>query len=244
VTARLGSKAIPGKNIRPLLGKPLIAYTFEAAIGSGAFDRLVLSTDDPACMEIARQYGCDVPFARPAELAADDTPHLPVMQHAVRWLEEHDGYRPDAVMILQPTSPARQPQHIREAVALLERSGADAVVSVSEIPVHYHPQRALRVDDAGHASLFVAGEPVRRRINRRQDLTPAWMLNAAIYLFRTQTLFDPVEPSLYGDRVVTLPMPERYSVSIDDAEDWPVAERAVAAIAADAAPLSGSARQP
>jgi CMP-N,N'-diacetyllegionaminic acid synthase len=244
VTARRGSRAIPGKNVRPLLGKPLIAYTFEAAVGSGAFDRLVLSSDDPACMEIARRCGCDVPFTRPAALAADETPHLPVMQHAVRWLEEHEGYRPDAVMILQPTSPARQPHHIREAIALLERSGADSVVSVSEIPVHYHPLRALRVDDTAHASLFVTGEPVRRRINRRQELPPAWVFNGAIYLFRTHTVLNAAEPSLYGNRVVTLSMPDRYSVSIDGLEDWAVAERALAEIAADTASLSGSPRQP
>jgi len=130
VTARGGSKGLPGKNLRLLAGKPLIAYTIDAAVASGAFDRLVLSTDDADIATVARTLGCAVPFTRPAELARDETPHLPVVQHAVRWLDEHERYRPDAVMILQPTSPLRQPQHISEAVALLERSGADSVVGV------------------------------------------------------------------------------------------------------------------
>ena len=88
ITARGGSKGIPGKNLKPLAGKPLIAYTIEAAQQSGAFDRLILSTDDPAIADTARALACDVPFTRPAELARDDTKHLAVMQHAVEWLRD------------------------------------------------------------------------------------------------------------------------------------------------------------
>ncbi|MEP7309669.1 MAG: acylneuraminate cytidylyltransferase family protein [Acidobacteriota bacterium] len=226
VTARGGSKGIPGKNLKPLAGKPLIAYTVEAARASGALDRLILSTDDGAIAEAGRALGCDVPFLRPAELARDDTPHLPVIQHAVRWLDEHAGYRPEAVMILQPTSPLRQPEDIRASIALLERSGADSALSVSEIPAHVHPMRTLRVDETGAAVLFVTGGPVRQRINRRQDLPAAWVMNGAIYICRTGVLFAG-QPSLYGDRVVAYRMPARRGVSIDDAEDWAAAERAL-----------------
>ena len=142
-----------------------------------------------------------MPFLRPAELARDDTPHLPVMQHAVGWLDEHEDYRPDAVMILQPTSPLRRPEDIREALALLDRTGADSVVSVSEVPAHAHPMRTLRVDDPGDAVLFVTGEPVRRRINRRQDLPAAWLMNGAIYAFRTPgALCRRAEPLRKPDR--------------------------------------------
>ncbi len=226
ITARGGSKGIPGKNLKPLGGKPLIAYTIEAAQQSGVFDRLILSTDDPAIADTARARGCDVPFTRPAELAYDDTPHLPVMQHAVRWLEEHDGYVSDYTMILQPTSPMRQPHHIREAVDLIAASGADSVVSVSDVPAHYHPMRTLRVDASGGAMLFVTGEPVRRRINRRQDLPAVCAMNGAIYLFRTAVLFD-AEPSLYGARSSAYFMPPPYGISIDTPDDWAEAERAL-----------------
>jgi CMP-N,N'-diacetyllegionaminic acid synthase len=207
-----------------LAGKPLLAYTIEAAQASGAFDRLILSTDDPHAAAIARSLGCDVPFDRPADLARDDTPHLPVVQHAVSWLAEHDACQPDLVMILQPTSPLRQPHHIREAVELLTSSGASAVVSVSAVPAHYHPSRMLSVDESGVATLFVTGEPVRRRINRRQELAPAWAMNGAIYLVRTSELFS-AEPSLYGDRCAAYVMPAEQGLSIDTADDWDEVER-------------------
>jgi CMP-N-acetylneuraminic acid synthetase len=226
VTARGGSKGLPGKNLKLLAGKPLIAYTVEAAQASGALDRLILSTDDGAIAEAGRALGCDVPFLRPAELARDDTPHLPVIQHAVRWMDEHAGYLPDAVMILQPTSPLRQPEDIRASIALLERSGADSALSVNEVPAHVHPMRTLRVEETGAAVLFVTGGPVRQRINRRQDLPAAWVMNGAIYICRAGVLFAG-EPSLYGDRVVAYRMPARRGVSIDDAEDWAAAERAL-----------------
>jgi len=224
VTARGGSKGIPGKNLKPLHGRPLIAYTIDAARESGIFDRLIVSTDDPAIAEAARALTCEAPFMRPGGLARDETPHLPVMQHAVAWLEDHDGYRPDLVMILQPTSPMRLPQHIREAVALIESAGADSVVSVTAVSAHHHPMRMLRVDATGAATLFATGEPVRRRINRRQDLPEAWAMNGAIYLFRRSVLFD-AEPSLYGTRTAAYIMPAAHSISIDDVDDWIEAER-------------------
>ncbi len=229
VTARGGSKGLPGKNLRLLAGKPLIAHTIESARQSGAFDRLILSTDDEAIAAAARACGCDVPFMRPAELARDETPHLPVLQHAVRWLRDHERYEPDAVMILQPTSPLRRASDIRESVALLERSGAESVVSVSEVPAHYNPMRTLRVDGAGNATLFVTGEPVRRRINRRQDMPAAWAMNGAIYLFRTFVLEGRAgcEPSLYGDRTAAYVMPHDRGISIDSLDDWTAAERAL-----------------
>lgn len=189
-------------------------------------DRVILSTDDEAIAACAREHGCEVPFLRPPELAQDDTPHLPVLQHAVAWLAERDGYRPDAVMILQPTSPLRRPDDIRRAHALLERHEVDSVVSVGEVPAHLNPMRMLRVDEQGRAVLFVTGQPVRHRINRRQDMPPAWVMNGAIYAFRTRVLWA-AEPSLYGDTTLAMPMPEPFGLSIDTLEDWAEAERAL-----------------
>lgn len=229
ITARGGSKGLPGKNLKLLAGKPLIAYSVEAARDSGAIDRLILSTDDPAIAEAGRRLDCEVPFLRPAELARDQTPHLPVIQHAVQWMADHQGYHPDAVLTLQPTSPLRRADDIRAAVDLLDRTGADSVLSVSPVSAHAHPMRMLRVDESGAATLFVTGEPVRRRINRRQDLPPAFLMNGAIYLCRTTVLFG-ADPSLYGDRVVAYPMPAERGVSIDDLTDWMEAERALAAL--------------
>jgi CMP-N,N'-diacetyllegionaminic acid synthase len=204
----------------------LLAYTVDAARDSGALDRVILSTEDAAIADAGRALGCEVPFMRPSELSTDQMPHLPVIQHAAQWMREHAGYRPDAVMILQPTSPLRSADDIAAASRLLASSGADSVVSVTEVSAHAHPMRMLRVDDRGHAVLFASGEPVRRRINRRQDLPAAWVMNGAIYACRTALLFD-ADPSLYGDRVVAYAMPAERSVSIDDFEDWAAAERAL-----------------
>lgn len=223
ITARAGSKGIPGKNTRPLAGRPLLAYTCEAATASGVFDRIIISTDDERAAAIAREAGCEVPFMRPAELSRDDTPHLPVMQHAAAWLRDHQQYNPAWTMILMPTSPLRRPADIVECVKRARTGGVDAVVSVDEVPSHYNPMRMLTVAADGSARLFIGGRPVRERPVRRQDLPPAWVLNGAVYLFRTALLFD--EPaSLYGDRVAAYVMPRPYGLNIDEPADWAAAE--------------------
>ncbi len=226
ITARGGSKGVPGKNLKLLAGKPLLAYTAEAARASRSLDQVILSTEDEAIAAAGRGLGCEVPFLRPAELSRDDTPHLPVIQHATAWMRDHAHYAPDAVVVLQPTSPLRTAADIDAAIALLESSGADSVLSVSEVPAHSHPSRTLRLDAAGRAVLFATGEPVRKRINRRQDLPEAWVMNGAIYACRTETL-SAEEPSLYGDRVVAYRMPVERSISIDDMNDWAEAEHAL-----------------
>ncbi len=231
VTARAGSKGIPGKNTKLLAGKPLVAYTIDAARASGVFDRLIMSTDDERAAAIARDLGCEVPFMRPAELSTDDTPHLPVMVHAAQWLRDREQYQPEWTMILMPTSPLRQARHLVEAVDLAVRSGADSLVSVDEIPAHYHPHRALIVDEQGWARLLLGSRPVRERPVRRQGLPPAWVFNGAIYLFKTALLFDPTNPSLYGDRVAAYAMARPYGHNIDDAEDWTAAERMLSRLA-------------
>lgn len=226
ITARGGSKGLPGKNLKLLAGKPLIAYSIETARLSAAFDRVILSTDDQAIADTARALGCEVPFMRPADLARDDTPHLPVMEHAVKWLRDRESYDCDAVMILQPTSPLRTAGDIRAAIDLLDATGADSVVSVSAMPSHCHPMRTLRVDGRGFATLYTTGQPVRHRPLRRQDMPAAWTINEAIYLFRTRVLFE-AEPSLYGDRTAAYVMPAERGIAIDDPADWVAAERAV-----------------
>jgi CMP-N-acetylneuraminic acid synthetase len=226
ITARGGSKGIPGKNIKPLLGKPLIAYTIEAAQKSGVLDRLILSTDDPAIAETAKKYGCAAPFRRPKELAQDSTPHLPVIQHAVQWLKENENYQPDYVMILQPTSPLRQPFHIKEAAELIKKTAADSVLSVAEIPENFSPHKAMIVGEDGFLKLF-NGEPVRKRIPRRQDLSRAYWSVGLIYLFKTGLLFNSAEPNLYGNQVLPYVVDTKYRIDINVPEDWAAAERAL-----------------
>lgn len=227
ITARGGSKGIPRKNIKELDGKPLIAYTIEAAQKSGVFDRIILSTDDAEIAEVAKKYGCEVPFMRPVELAQDNTPHLPVMQHAVSWLKENENYNPNLVAILQPTAPLRQAWHIKEAFELLLKKEADSVVAVTEIPGHHSPYWAVVVDENSLGKLFI-GDHIRNRIPRRQNLPQKTYSHCgALYLFKTELLFKKNEANFYGDKVVIYPMEEKYSINIDSPDDWDKAERAI-----------------
>ncbi len=210
-----------------MLGKPLIAYTIEAAKASGVVDRLILSTDDPAIAEVAKQYGCDVPFMRPADIADDKAAHLPVLQHAVKALKEKEGYEPDYVLLLQPTSPARQPMHIKEAVELIEKSGADSVLSVAEIPENFHYKKSMVVNEAGILCLVKDGGPIYNRVARRQDLEKNYWSVGSIYLFRTGLLFDPAKPNFYGEKTMPYVIDAKYVVDINVPADWAAAETAL-----------------
>ena len=225
IPARGGSKSIPQKNIKTFLGKPLIAWKIETAKKSGILDRLIVSTDSPEIREVAKQYGAEVPFMRPAELAEDTTPTLPVLQHAVRYLEEQEGYRPDVVVLLEPTTPGVRSRHLREAKALFSKTKADSVISVVEVPSAYNPHWQFNMDEDGRLTLFT-GVPVRQVIRRRQDLPKTYHRNSAIYMFRPELLFQP-EPSLYGGNVVGYLMEKKFSMDLDQPEDWESAEVAM-----------------
>lgn len=226
ITARGGSKGIPGKNVKPLLGKPLIFYTIDAAQQSGVFDRIILSTDDKEIADAANTYGCETPFMRPQELAQDSTQHMPVIQHAVTWLKENEGYEPEYVMILQPTSPLRQPFHIQEAAALMEQTSADSVLSVALIPEQYSIHKAMVKNENGFLTLY-GGEPVWKRTARRQDLAPSYWSIGSIYLFKTELLFDADHPNFYGEKVAPYIVDKKYLVDINEPEDWEAAEQAM-----------------
>src|SRR5688500_18096047 len=163
IPARAGSKGVPNKNLRPLAGRPLLAYAAEAARASGVIDRLVLSTDSKEIAAVGRQLGIEVPFERPTALARDDTPMVSVMQHALQELADK-GWHPDIVVLLQPTSPLRRGEQIRAAVTLLRESKADSVVTVVEVPRHLSPDFVMRVED-GRLRPFLDGP----RLTRRQD---------------------------------------------------------------------------
>ena len=226
ITARGGSKGIPRKNVKLLAGKPLIAHTIETAKESGVFDRIIVSTDDAEIADVAKQYGAEVPFMRPSELAGDSTPTLPVLVHALKWLKENESYEPDAVMLLQPTAPLRKPEHIREAVELFTKSGANSVVSVSEVPGHHNPHWQFNLDNEQRISIFT-GEAFSDIIKRRQDLPKTYTRNGAIYLFKTSLLFAAT-PSFYGNDIRAFLMDEASSVNIDTPADFQEAERRIA----------------
>jgi CMP-N-acetylneuraminic acid synthetase len=224
IPARGGSKGIPRKNLRPLAGKPLIEYTCEAALASRRLARTIVSTDCPAIAKVARAVGCEVPFLRPSHLATDSATSVSVVRHALDWLAQHGQPRPDMVALLQPTAPLRAAWHIDQAVALLESSGSDSVVSVTSLPAHYHPEWQF-VIRAGELRTY-ADVPLGQLVPRRQELAPTYTRNGAIYLFRTKAF--TATGSLYGDRCRAYVMAAGVSVNIDTRADWRRAERLLA----------------
>jgi CMP-N-acetylneuraminic acid synthetase len=221
VPARGGSKGVPGKNTKPLAGRSLLDYTARAARESGVIDRIVLTTDSPDIAESGRRAGLEVPFMRPSSLAADDTPMLPVIQHALAEMDR-GGYAPDIVVLLQPTSPLRRPDHIRQAVQLLRDTAADSVVTVVELPRHLSPDYVMQID-GGRLKPFL---PDGMRITRRQDARAAYARDGTVYAFRRGTL--DTFGSIYGDDCRPLLIDARESLSIDTENDWKEAERRLA----------------
>jgi len=223
IPARGGSKGIPGKNIKEFCGKPLIAWSIEAAKQCDLMLRVVVSTDDDKIAKIAKKFGAEVPFKRPAELAEDSTPTLPVMVHAVKYFREKENYLPEYILLLEPTSPGRQTKHIKEAIELALKTGADSVVSVIEAPTRFSPYWQFRVGDNQRLEIATGGS-INNIITRRQNLPKTYMRDGVIYLFKTELLFKP-KPSIYGADARAYIMDSAYSMDIDTLEDWSEAER-------------------
>lgn len=229
VPARGGSKGIPRKNARLLAGRPLLAYTADAAAQARGLSRVILSTEDPEIAELGRSCGLEVPFVRPAELARDDTPMLSVVEHALRWLEEH-GERFDAVCLLQPTHPLRRPEDIDACVALLETKAGDAVITIDDVPLEFNPHFVYFRSEVGE--LYVATGEAERSA-RRQDLPPAFRREGSVYVTRRDVVMQ--QGSLYGRRLLGVHVDRTRSVNLDTEEDWSRAEAMVRALAAPAA---------
>jgi CMP-N-acetylneuraminic acid synthetase len=219
VTARGGSKGIPRKNIVPLLGKPLLAYTAEAALAAKRLTRTVLSTDDAEIARVGLACGLEMPFLRPPELARDDTPTIPVLQDVVRKLETM-GERYDAVFTLQPTAPLRRPEDINGAIDLLERTGADSVISFVDVGER-HPARMKFLTPEGQ----VIDPPFVEQYEgqRRQELSKLYLREGSIYLTRRDILMH--HNSLQGRDCRAWVIPQERACNIDTPFDLFLAEQ-------------------
>ena len=226
IPARGGSKRLPDKNIWPFAGTPLIAHTIKLARRCSAVDRIIVDTDSPKIATIARRYGAEVPFLRPAALAADDTPDLPVFQHALRALREADGYVPDAVVHLRPTQPLRTAEEIDRAVDLWLTSGADCVKAVR--PVGEHPFKMYRL--VGERLVPYLDTEERRRRGPdvpRQSLEPVYLSSGVVDVVRRETVEGG---STEGATVVPyFTEPSRY-VNLDSSRDFLIAETIMRAL--------------
>ena len=216
IPARGGSKGIPKKNLTPTAGRPLIDYTFEAALHSRELDSVVLSTDDEEIAEHGRRSGIGAPFLRPSSLATDQAPMVPAVQHAVTWLEDHDDREIDAVMLLQPTSPLRQAWHIDQAVIKFKEEDSDGLVSVCD--VNEHPYEVV----------YFSNEGIRRALERpaesmrRQDFPQYYFVNGAIYLVRRSVLME--DHTFLPANNTPYVMDRRFSVDVDSPIDIKIAE--------------------
>lgn len=220
IPARGGSKGLPGKNTRPFAGLPLIAHSILFAKLCYQIDRLIVSTDSAAIADVAQNYGADVPFMRPAELARDDTPLWAVVRHALEEVEKSDDKRYERLLLLDPTSPARDPEDIQGALDRLDRQpGADGVIGVSR--PDFNPIWHCVVERDGWMTYLIdAGT----RFSRRQDVPPVYRINGSLYIWQTDFLRRESRGWQGYGRHVIYEIPKFRAMSIDDIEEFEWAE--------------------
>ncbi len=226
IPARGGSKGIPRKNIRDFAGYPLIAYSIKAATHSQIVTRTIVSTDDEEIAAVAREYGAETPFMRPTEFAEDNTTDLPVFHHALTWLAINEGYHPDVVVQLRPTSPIRPVNCVDEAVrALLDHPEVDSVRGVVESA--QNPYKMWRVDEkTGYMETLIGVEGVPEAYNApRQKLPLVYWQTGHIDAIRPEVILK--KKSMSGAIIMPLIIDAGFTVDIDTLADWIQAERMV-----------------
>lgn len=223
IPARGGSKGIPHKNIRLFAGYPLIAYSIAAGLQAASVTRVIVSTDDPEIAAVAREFGAEVPFLRPAELAQDNTLDLPVFQHALAWLTANQAYAPDVVVQLRPTSPVRPAGLVDEAVrVMLDHPEADSARGV--VPAGQNPHKMWRMDlETGQMRHLLDVPGVPEPYNApRQALPLVYWQTGHIDAIRPGTILD--QNSMSGQVILPVQVDPRYTVDIDNPSDWARAE--------------------
>lgn len=225
IVARKGSKGIPNKNIKLLKDKPLIAYTFQEVKKVESIDRVVLSTDDHKAIELAHNYNIEVPFVRPEHLSTDTSDTKDVIRHTLEFLLHKDNYNPDAVLLLQPTSPLRKCKHIHESIELYKSNTKyKSLVSVVKIKHHFNPEMIMR----RHSEVLFESinNSDESKITNRNHKPSYYARNgAAIYLFDKNWFLETNK--IYGEQTIGYEMNSMESLDIDDMEDWILAERLI-----------------
>lgn len=215
IPARGGSKRIPRKNVKPFCGKPMIAWSIEAALTSGCFERVIVSTDDSEIAEVARSYGAESPFLRPAELANDHAGTIPVIAHAVQWLQQ-EGAQLDAVCCLYATAPFVQPDDLQRGLRVLQEQQAAYAFSVTTYA--FPIQRAIKLTEHGGIAMFQPEE-----FNARsQDLEEAYHDAAQFYWGKLEAWLSG--QSIFSEGAIPLILPRHRVQDIDTPEDWERAE--------------------
>jgi N-acylneuraminate cytidylyltransferase len=214
IPARGGSKGVLGKNKKLLNGKPLIQYSIDAALQAKYIDDVLVTTDDEEIIAISKSLGANVPFVRPKHLAEDATPTLPVIQHAISFLETA-GKQFDAICLLQPTSPFRPKGFLDKALQTFKEKQTDSLVSVLEVPHQYNPHWTFEATENDILKIATGEEDI---IPRRQELPKAYHRDGSIYITKTNIIQQ--ENSLYGKSLAYIVSDENFYVNIDTLEDW------------------------
>lgn len=217
IPARGESKRLPGKNTKELYGKPLIGWSIKEAVSCVDIDRIVVSTDDEDIAEVAKKYGVEIPFMRPADLANDTASTVDVIFHTIEWLRKHQDYQAEYILLLQPTSPLRTVADIENAIQMLKDKDALAVVSVCE--TDHHPWWSNTLPENGNMKNFIRPDILNKR---RQDLPVFYRLNGAIYLAETDYLHEC--NGFFGPDTFAYKMPKSRSVDIDSDLDFKLAQ--------------------
>ena len=215
IPARGGSKGIPNKNITDFSGKPLIAWTIKAALDSNSLDKIIVSTDNQRIAEISSSIGAEVPFIRPSHLSGDDAAAIDVDIHAINWLENNENFYADYIVHLQPTSPFRLAEDIRNAIDLAIKKKADSVVSLCA--VSEHPYWMKLVSNDGKITNFLN----EKQVNNRQKLPVVYRLNGAIYIARTHLLQE--KRTWFFEQTYAYIMARQSSIDIDEPFDLKIA---------------------
>jgi N-acylneuraminate cytidylyltransferase len=218
IFARGGSKGLVGKNIRPLVGKPLIAWSIEHALAVPGIARVIVSTDSPAIAAVAREYGAEVPFMRPPHLAADDTPEWLAWRHALEFVRTEENRLPDAMVSVPATAPLRDPSDITRCLELFEQGDSDIVVTVS--PAHRSPYFNMVKENAdGTVGLAI---PTLPSVTRRQDAPVVYDMSTVAYVARPDWVLT--HNGVFDGRMRAVNVPAERAVDIDTLQDFHFAE--------------------
>jgi len=221
IPARGGSKGVPGKNIKLLNGKPLLAYTSEIALQSKYLTEVIVSSDDEQILDVANSLGIKVPFIRPTELAQDNTPTIDAIIHALEWYESEKIFF-DAVCLLQVTSPFRTVELLDKAIEKFIEKDSDSLVSVQRVPHEYNPHWTFEVNEKGNLKIATGETEI---VARRQELPVAYHRDGSIYITKTKVLLK--EHSLYGKSTSFIESEPDFYVNIDTIKDWEKAEEMI-----------------
>lgn len=220
IPARCGSKTIIDKNIKEFAGKPLMCHSIDHAKNSKLITRVIVSTDSEDYANIAKDYGAETPFIRPEEYAQDDTPDLPVFQHALKWLKENENYEPDLVINLRPTTPARDPKDIDDAIKKILESDADSLRSM--VLVKEHPYWMFKMAENSVLTAFDSDNSIKK-YPRRQLLPPLFITDGSFDMFRPKNI---IEGNLFGEKMLGHEIDQsKKTIDIDTEKDFEQAEK-------------------